>query len=359
MVLSYDVGSTPFPGDFERFSNGLSGNEVADRNYFEEKIMEGFVDKVRVGISIPNYPQFRDMNAMFLNSINGIAKAGSGYKVIDEISLSKKKLRVPEIAAVEAKSKEICERVGNPFAVKICVTGPYTLSSLFDMREAQLFTELGTIMSEFIASNLFNNKFGKVVLVSVDEPVFGIIDDPLLDFGSGGREELLSAWDTVFHEIGSRGLQSILHLHNTSNGLFWQVKSLNVVESHVGDSLYKTPQTRARLEETDKFLKASICVTDFDTLIRQTEALNACGAASLGQKVADAWTSMKRGSLDPASFLESTDTMSDRLKTMIRQYGDRVLYAGPECGLRSFPSYDSAMECLRRIGKATNLSFGQ
>jgi len=31
---------------------------------------------------------------------------------------------------------------------------------------------------------------------------------------------------------------------------------------------------------------------------------------------------------------------------------NRVLYAGPECGLRSFPTYESAIECLRRVSQA-------
>ncbi len=353
MVLSYDVGSIPFFGDFERFSNELSSDGTTDRSYSEEKIVEGFVDKIKAGISIPNYPQFRDMNEMFLNSISGIAETGSGYSVVDEISFLLQKLRIPEIATIEAKSKEIAERLGCPFSVKICVTGPYTLSSLFAGRETQLFAELGKAVSKFVECNVFSNKFGKVELVAVDEPVFGLVDDPLLDFGGSGREELLSAWESVFHEIGARGSRSIIHLHSTSNGLFWQIKSLNVVESHVNDSLYSSSRTKARLEEADKFLKASLCVTDFDALIRRTEAFRGISEADLGQRVADVWTEMKKGKIDPTSFLEDADTMSRRLERIVAQCGDRVRYAGPECGLRSFPSYGSALECLRRVHKAT------
>ncbi len=362
MVLSYDVGSIPFAGDFGKFSNGLrvqpllsllsGGKEASDRSYFEEKTVESFIDKAKAGISIPNYPQFRDMSEMFLNSIAGVAKTEDGYRVVDKLSVSERKLKIPEVSVLEERASEIHSRVGGPFSAKICVTGPYTLSSLFTGRESRLFVELGKIISRFVECNVFSNRFGRVALVAIDEPAFGLVDDPLLDYGQSGRDELLKAWEIVFHQIRSNGVKSIMHLHSTSNGLFWQARSLDIVESHVNDSLYASSRTKARLEAADKFLKASICITDFDALIRETEAQRGLDEAKLGQRVADVWTAMREGKTNPNSFLESTDTMSRRLKRIVSQCGDRVIYAGPECGLRSFPTYDSALECLRRAGEA-------
>jgi len=45
--------------------------------------------------------------------------------------------------------------------------------------------------------------------------------------------------------------------------------------------------------------------------------------------------------------------LRSRLREVVDRFGpERVPYAGPECGLRSFPTYDCAMECLRRASAA-------
>jgi 5-methyltetrahydropteroyltriglutamate--homocysteine methyltransferase len=361
MVLTYDVGSVPFSGDFEKFIRGSRvppllnllhySNYAADRKFFEDKVMEGFIDKIRVGIAVPNYPQFRDMDEMFLSSISGVAKAEGGYKVVDRIAVSEGNAVIPEIAVIKEKAGEIGEIIGDSLKVKICITGPYTLASLFSGRESSLFAELGRVMAKFVEENVFNGKFGGVALVAVDEPVFGLFDDPLLDYGQSGKETLLKAWETVFHEIRSGGAKSILHLHSTVNDLFWQVKHLDIVESHVNDLLYSSSKTRDHLERWDKFIKASICVTDFDTLVRKSEEARDV-KTDLGQRVADVWTAIRKKVTSPMNFLEDTDMMVGRLKRMLTQYEERVTYAGSECGFRSFPTYESAMECLRRVSEA-------
>lgn len=364
MVLTCDVGSIPFSGEFERFIKGSrthpllellnSESYAAEKRYFEDKVTEGFVDKIKAGISVPNYPQFRDMNEMFLSSVDGILKTGDGYKVADRLYLTEERSIIQEVAVLREKAQEISVRVGCPFSVKICVTGPYSLASLFAGRESELFLDLGGIVSKFVTSNVFSGKFGRVTLVAVDEPVFGLVDDPLLDYGRGGREDLLKAWETIFRETKVRGLQSIIHLHSTVDSLFWQVKSLDIVESHVNDPLYTSSKTKEYLEKSDKFLKASVCVTDFDSLIRNLEmSRGVTDEAEISQRVADTWTRIRKGGIDPAIFLESEDVILNRLKRIVHQYGERVSYAGPECGLRSFPTYDSAMDCLRRVAHAS------
>ncbi|MFH0896560.1 MAG: hypothetical protein V1850_00730, partial [Candidatus Bathyarchaeota archaeon] len=356
--------SIPFFGEFERFEKGSKTHPLlgllyhtdgfAERRYFEDKLVEGFVDKIKAGISIPNYPQFRDMDEMFLSGLTGILKTKDGYKVMEKISLMEARSTIPEVEVLRERAREISGSVKGFFKVKICVTGPYTLASLFAGRESQLFIDLGDIISQFIDSNVFDEKFGRVEIVAVDEPVFGLIDDPLLDYGHGGREDLLKAWEKIFHKIREKGVRSVIHLHNTLNELFWNVNSLDIIESHVNDSLYSSLKTREFLETSDKFLKASICITNFDTLIKNVETSHeVTGEAEINQRIADDWIDIRRGIVDPNLFIENTELISGRLERIVQRYGNRVAYAGPECGLGSFPTYDSAMECLRRVAYAT------
>jgi len=191
----------------------------------------------------------------------------------------------------------------------------------------------------------------------VEEPPFGLVDDPLLDHGQEGRESLLHAWERIFEAARARDVRGGFHLHSTRDELFWEVRPVEILESHVEDPLYESPQTRERLERTDKLLKASIATTDFDALIRKRIALGTgpVNESTLSEKVGEAWKGMRRGTIDPLGFLEDVEQMKGRLRTIVSRFGEeRVLYAGPECGLRSFPTIQSALELLRRVSETAH-----
>ena len=190
----------------------------------------------------------------------------------------------------------------------------------------------------------------------MDEPIFGLLDDPLIDRGSEGREHLRKAWESIFHRANSKGIQTCIHLHNTADELFWEVKSLNIIESHTDDPIYQTGKTKELLESTDKFLKASVCITDFDRLIRESITVASqqkISELTINEKIAEAWRGVKSGNLDSKVFLESDRLMKKRLIKIVNQFGvERILYAGPECGLGGFPTYECALEYLRRVSDA-------
>lgn len=359
MIESCDVGSLPFIGDFQKFLDGASnyGRDVNNyTQFFEKKVVDGYLDKAKVGIDVPNYPQFRDMVQMFFDMIEGVGKVNGGYIETAALTLKEGRGAIPEASAIKNRSQEIYEKLGEPFQLRVCVTGPYTMSSLFDYKDKGTFTRLGNVLAQIIEANIFDSKHGSVRLVSVDEPVFGFVDDPLLDRGSEGRENLLKAWESMMQKIRAKGAQACLHLHNTSDEVFWEAKALNIVESHVNDSLYQAKRTKERLESTDKFLKASIAVTDFDQLIRNNvvaKSKQKLNETSINEKIAETWKNLTKKQIDPTIFVESAELIKERLIKIVEYFGkNRVPYAGPECGLRSFPTYESALECLRRVSKA-------
>jgi 5-methyltetrahydropteroyltriglutamate--homocysteine methyltransferase len=364
LIRTYDVGSLPFAGDFIKFSSGAKVTPftellyptkyVEDKKYFKNIVKAGFLNKIKAGIDIPNYPQYRDMSLMFLKSIKGVEKRGEGYELRGRPSISQEQLLIPEVQVLKERCKEISEEVSKKLAIKICVTGPYTLSSYFHYRGIDLFTMLGDALSHIVKSNIFQNKYGAVMLVAIDEPIFGFIDDPLLDYGYDGREKLLHAWEHIFHMVKSKNVKSSIHLHNTSNELFWQVKTLDIVESHVYDPLYSSPRTSTLLEKEDKMLRASIAITNFDTLIRhKIQRSERTNEAVLNQQIANVWETIRKGKRNPIDFVESVKTMTKRMNKILNQFTEnRITYAGPECGLRSFPTLTSAIECLRRVSMA-------
>jgi 5-methyltetrahydropteroyltriglutamate--homocysteine methyltransferase len=358
VIESCDVGSLPLIDDERMFLESATASQISTSEsvrYFEKKVADALLDKSESGIDVPNYPQFRDMNQMFLEMMDGVKKTKGGYVETGLLSLQAEKARIPEVSAIQKASPEISQKIGKSLKLRMCVTGPYTLSSLFLYRDSGIFTRLGDVLSKIVQNSLFSGKYGGVVLVAVDEPTFGLLDDPLIDHGSDGRENLRKAWDSIFQKAASRGVQTCLHLHNTADSLFWEVKSLNIIESHVDDSLYHTKRTSEFLESTDKFLKASICITDFDKLIRNSivaDSTQKLNESAVNQRIAEAWKDISRKRLDPKAFLEEEKMMQERLNKTVERFGvGRIPYAGPECGLRSFPTYESALECLRRVSK--------
>jgi len=358
MIESCDAGSLPFVGDFQKFLEGASnyGRVVNDSTeFFEKKIVEGFLDKAETGIDVPNYPQYRDMTQMFFDMIEGVGKVNGGYIEIAALTLKEEKGTISEALAIKNRSQEIYEQLTEPFRLRVCVTGPYTMSSLFAYKDKGTFTRLGNVLAQIVETNIFDPRQGSVRLVSVDEPVFGFVDDPLLDRGSEGRENLLKAWESIMQRIRAKGAQACLHLHSTSDELFWEVKSLNVIESHFHNSFYQAKRTKEHLESTDKFLKASIAVTDFDQLIRNNVIATSkqkLNEINISEKIAETWKTITKKQIDPTIFVENVELMKERLDKIVEYFGEnRVSYAGPECGLRGFPTYESALECLRRVSK--------
>jgi len=75
--------------------------------------------------------------------------------------------------------------------------------------------------------------------------------------------------------------------------------------------------------------------------------------SDVNEKIADTWTDIKKQKVNPDVFLETADIMKKRVSDVVERFGeDRILYAGPECGLKGYPTYENALECLRRISTA-------
>jgi hypothetical protein len=111
-------------------------------------------------------------------------------------------------------------------------------------------------------------------------------------------------------------------------------------------------ETKKRLERENKVLKASVCVTDFDRLIRENLRASSPGlnGFALDEAVAETWGKLRKSTIAPEVFVDAQDVMKKRAEQVIAKFGrECVPYFGPECGLRGFPSYESALECLRRI----------
>jgi len=289
--------------------------------------------------------------------IDGVEKVKGGYMETGLLSLRSGKSVLPEVEAIKKHAQDFYDKLGHAFKVRICITGPYTLASQFLYKDKGIFNRFGGILAQILESNIFSSKYGSVSLVALDEPVFGLVDDPLIDRGSEARENLHKAWEQILEKASSKNIQTCFHLHSTRDELFWEIKPLDIIEAHKNDPIYEAKRTKQLLESTDKFLNASITVTDFDQLIRNylvASSQQKTSETAINEKIGEAWTNIKEEKVNSLIFLESTDSMKKRLIKLIKNFGaNRIAYGEPECGLKSFPTYECALECLRRVADAT------
>ena len=320
-------------------------------------LLQALVDKLRAGVDIPNYPQFRDMNQMFLKLLRGVIRRGDAY--ISYGVTARPKASIPEVEVIKRNLSLIQDEAEIDYLrMKLCVTGPYTLSLQFSYRDGSLMEELAAALSRILEASIFKVRRGETALLAVDEPTFGLVDDPLLDRGSEARESLLKSWEKIFSTASSKGLETIIHLHDTSDLLYLEVEHLDIVESHVDDPLYSDDRIIGSVLKAGKRVKASISRSDFDALIAQRLNIPA-GSEEVPSRVGEVWSEIRRGRLRAVDFLEDVELMERRLRLIVERFGaENVPYAGPECGLKGFPDYDSALEVLRRVSEvASKLSL--
>lgn len=361
-MLSSDIGSLPARIDQNIIDSGARktnsllpylGVESQDHTSFEEEVVSAFIDKINAGLHVPTFPQFRDMNEMFFELMDGIERSNGALHAVNGIK-ARSNSAIPETEALRRSTKRLKEVNDDKVSIRVCVTGPYTLASFFQFKTPTLYLDLAKAVAKILESSLFNNANAGIKHVCVDEPVLGFLNDPLLDYGSDGRESLRKAWDSILGVAKTRGIDTSIHLHDTSENLFWDVENLDLIGSHVGDPLYSQESVKKKLAETDKRLWAPACVTQYDTLIENYYTAQGF-SGNIPEKIGDTWTSLRKGNIDPYLFLESKDDMAKNIEKVTSFFGDEMVeYVSPECGLNSFPEYDVAIEYLSRVAAVSS-----
>jgi 5-methyltetrahydropteroyltriglutamate--homocysteine methyltransferase len=99
---------------------------------------------------------------------------------------------------------------------------------------------------------------------------------------------------------------------------------------------------KSEVESNDKFLRIGIARTDIQRL-----------ASEYGERFGtDYWKDKdkKRLTLE----MENVRNMTKRLEKAYTAFGDRIKYAGPDCGLGSWPDQESAYFLLKNAAKAVS-----
>ncbi len=305
-----DIGSFPLP-------EGVSRDWV-ERNFavkeYEEMVQRAFLMKAKF-VECPNYPQFRDMVAMFLEPIKNPELQDDAYLIAEKHAV------IPELEYVEKMEVE---------RVRVCVTGPFEL----------YYREFGGTIFEDVLMNIAESvrrfvknaaKHENVACISVDEPSLGVAPDLQPD------DELVA--EALSYRCGC-DIQ--VHLHEP---VFYE-KLLDAGIDVIGVEAAKKPESlyaidAEELEAAGKKLRVGVARSDIDGIIAEFNAMQGVNA----------WESDELISL-AIEEIEPPEKIYRRIVQAYERFGDLIAYVGPDCGLFAFPSQEHALQLLGNVRKA-------
>jgi 5-methyltetrahydropteroyltriglutamate--homocysteine methyltransferase len=337
-IISDDIGSFPLPAAADREKLRETASKIAagasikgDRVTFDQVIDQMMQKKIDSGIMRPNYPQVTDMISFYQGLLEEHSEEDEPWLV------QKKHAVIPELFALEAAGKKFLKDTGEPLRIRVCVTGPlelYLKSAGGNVQE-DLLMNIAKSISRFLENSIIDTSYLKTSVFSIDEPSLGL--NPNLAVNA---DILADAWETATKKAGRRDVEMHLHSVNAVDMLY-AVPKINVI----GVEYAASPKAldlldKSEIESYDKFLRVGVARTDIAKMV-----------AEYNEKYsADLWTTKDFSGLTEKA--ENVRNITKRLNKAYELFGDRIKYAGPDCGLGSWPSQDVAYSLLKNAADA-------
>ncbi len=330
MILFDDIGSYPLPKDVNKswISGAVKKGDPGSFNIIRDAMRQ----KIEAGVNVPTYPQFRDMTQQFLEVIN------DGSMTEEPMLVRREKARIMELEAIENVGAEYYKKTGRILNVRICVTGPVELylKQFGGTSYKDVLNALAASIDRFIGNSIDNAKQFRITTVSIDEPSIGI--NPQIMFSDS---DLAEALEKAAKTAASHKIDTEIHLHSPLHyKLVCRVQSIGIigVESAANPS-YLDLIDKKDLDEYDKFLRVGVARTDIFNM-----------AAALNEKYGtNVWKEPPKLE-EIVSGMETPHIIEKRLEKTYGLFGERIMYAGPDCGLGSWPTQELAFSLLKNTG---------
>ncbi len=331
MVIIDDIGSFPLPAgvsreEFERvyldaltaFAEGKRLEEVPALKPFCSAVAASLHAKLETGLEVVTYPQHYDMHRQFMEPIERYQQ--------EPYLIQKKYAVIPELYVVRREAERYYEEQGERLRVRVCVTGAIELYLKtpfgFNVYE-EVLMNIARSVNSFLKNSLLNTKHVVTEVVSIDEPSLGFVD--LLNIDSDGIIRAL--------EESVRGVNAKVqvHLHTLKAAEYpLEARGIHILTGEFASSPENINFISKRdLENHDKFLRGGVASTSIDR--------------KLGSFI-------ERGIKHPSpeQLADSVDEIKALYLKLREKFGERLLFAGPDCGLGSWPSQEAAQLVLRR-----------
>jgi len=292
---------------------------------FVKPIEQGFLFKLRAGVEVVNYPQHMDIYSQFLKPMEEYSE---GPDLIE-----KSKALIPEVKVIENLAKKEFEKTQKPIELKLCITGPIDL--YVKKHGYSLYKDMALNFSRsikrFLQNSIINNKYLRTTVVSIDEPSFGFVD-----IMGVSDEDLIDIFDK---SVEGLDVISQIHLHSLNRAdIPLQSDNIDCLTcEYASDKSNKIP--KKDLDSYDKSIRVGITRTRIDNIIGE--------AIENGRT----WEDLKtiEGTL---SLIDDKETIKKTLVEALDHYGDRLMFTGPDCGVKGWSPPEVAYELLKRTHSA-------
>ncbi|MCX9086871.1 MAG: methionine synthase [Candidatus Methanoperedens sp.] len=330
MILFDDIGSFPLPKGINR--EWVEQAKKSNDPKLPDLLKGAMQQKIDAGVDVPTYPQFRDMNQMFLEIINDESAQE------EPLIVRKDRARIMELSAMEDVGAQYLKKTGKKLNIRLCVTGPIELymKQFGGTAYKDVLNAFAASIDRFVSNSIDNAKQFRIAVISIDEPSIGI--NPQIMFSDN---DMIEALTLATKTSGSNKIDTEIHLHSPLHyKLICRVPSIGIigVESAANPS-YLDLIDKKDLGDYDKFLRIGVSRTDIFGM-----------AAVLNEKYnTNVWKEPAK--LDEITTqMETPQIIAKRLQKAYSIFGDRSKYAGPDCGLGSWPSQELASNLLKNTG---------
>ncbi len=330
MIIFDDIGSYPLPKDIKK--DWVPGAVKRRDPKFLGILKDAMRQKIDAGIDVPTYPQYQDMNQQFLGIIN------DETCMEEPLLVRKDRARIIELEAIEDVGSEYHKKTGTKLNVRVCVTGPVELymKQFGSTAYTDVLNNFAVSIDRFISNSIDNARSFRISTVSIDEPSIGI--NPQIMFNDS---DLTSALEKAAKSASSHKLDTEIHLHSPLHyKMVCNVPSISIigVESAASPS-YLDLIDKKDLEKYDKFLRIGVARTDIfnmSSVLNEKHGINVWKDQAKLEEI--------------LTVMETPEVIEKRLGKAHALFGDRIKYAGPDCGLGSWPSQEMAFGLLKNTG---------
>ncbi len=335
-TLVDDIGSFPLPKGTSRrlFDKAytlardgiIEGRDIKKDEFllknFYRIIVDSLSKKCSSGLDIVNYPQHYDMHKQFVDVIHRAMDKGT--YLIDE-----RDAVIPEVHVIEEEAKRFYEEKGSSrVSLRVCITGPMELylSEIGTTPYTDILSMFAETVRLFAKKSILNSKYVKTEVIALDEPSFGFQD-------VNAEKDILV--EVLEKALDFKGVQKHIHLHSPSRvPEILDIENLDVLSLEYAASPKNMEMVPRRdLEKADKEIRVGISRTDIDSIIAEL---------------------YDSGISKPTSeqLIESKEVIKKRLLAAKKKFGEVMTFAGPDCGLGSWPTQKAAQLLLRRTVEA-------
>lgn len=339
-ILFDDIGSFPLPPNASKDALSEAAFSRKEDAFLFPVLDQIFEFKLNAGVGIPNYSQVRDMTEQFLRPMRDPESTDGPFRLKERCAST------VEMEALDLYCAKLKDLSGEKPLVRMCVTGPTELylkefggASYIDIY--RLFAE---DVDLFLQNAFKSMKNCRIATVSLDEPSIGINPDLSLP-----ADEIVAALNTAGKTASKNGADVEIHIHSP---LYYDLACRSDAVNVIGMESAATPSyadmiDKNVLSDYDTFVRAGITRTDIFSMV-----------GILNEKYGgNVWDRPDLLS-EIVTQMETPELAEKRLERLYAVFGDRIKYAGPDCGLGSWPTQELAAALLKNTGLAVN-AFNQ